>query len=304
MNEKKAMFKDSKIEDEYKENAPSGSESRRFFRVFFGRKIVLFGLCVIVLFVFTAIFAPLISPYNPNEMHLNEAMEQSSFKHLLGTDPLGRDTLSRLIYGTRTSLLIGVVVTGAAMVVGSVLGLIAGYYGGILYTILMRLTDALMAFPALLLAVTLAAMFGIGIKNVILALGITVVPVYIRVMCAQALSNKENEYITAARSLGASHTRIMFSHILPNCFAPALIVATLMIGATILSESGLSFLGVGIKPPTAAWGAMVASGYQYLLKLPILSFAPGVAILLVVFAFNMVGDGLRDALDPRLRGKL
>jgi len=289
---------------EFMEMAPRVSVFKRFFRVFFSRGVVIFGLVVIVVLMITAIFAPWIAPYDPYKQDLTNVKSQPSAEHLLGTDTLGRDTLSRIIYGSRTSLLVGFVAIGFASAVGMTLGLIAGYFGGITYAIIMRLVDALMAFPMILLALTIAALLGGGLTNIVIALGISMIPPYARLMCGQALTIKENDYVTAARSLGASNQHIMFRHVAPNCFPPLIVLMTMMIGAAILAEAGLSFLGVGIRPPGAAWGAMVSEGYRYLLTIPILSFAPGVAIMLVVFAFNMAGDGLRDALDPRLRGTL
>jgi ABC-type dipeptide/oligopeptide/nickel transport system permease subunit len=200
--------------------------------------------------------------------------------------------------------MIGVVALGIAATIGISMGLIAGYFGGWIYTIIMRFIDSLMCFPMILLALLIASLLGGGVKNVMLALGIAMLPGYARLMCGQVLSIKENDYILAEHSAGASHLRIMLRHILPNCLPPLLVLLTMQIGAAILAEAGLSFLGVGIEPPAAAWGLMVSDGRMYLLTNPVLSFAPGIAIMLVVFAFNMVGDGLRDALDPRLRGTL
>ena len=193
---------------------------------------------------------------------------------------------------------------GIAAVIGMALGLLAGFYGRITNTLIMRFLDALMAIPMILLAVTIAAVLGGGMKNVVIALGIALIPPYARLMCGQVLIVKQNDYITASRAGGASNIRIMLSHVLPNCFPPLIVLLTMQIGMAILSEASLSFLGIGIKPPDAAWGSMVSEGYQNLLRAPILSIAPGLAMMLVVFAFNMVGDGLRDALDPKLRGTL
>jgi ABC-type dipeptide/oligopeptide/nickel transport system permease subunit len=186
--------------------------------------------------------------------------------------------------------------------VGILLGLFAGYFGGITDTIVMRAMDALMGFPMLLLALLIAAVLGSGLQNVIIALGVATLPGYARVMHGLTLSIKENDYIMAERAMGSGNLRIMLSHILPNTLPPMIVLITLQLGSIILAEAGLSFLGIGIRPPGAAWGSMVYDGYRFLLSNPVLSFAPGLAIMLVVFAFNMVGDGLRDALDPRLRG--
>jgi peptide/nickel transport system permease protein len=273
-------------------------------RVMFGRKLVVFGMVVILVFILAAIFAPLIAPYDPYGQNLNETRQQPSVSHWLGTDALGRDTLTRILFGARTSLLVGVISVGIAAFLGIWLGLIAGYFGGWTYNIIMRFIDALMAFPMILLALVLAALLGGGLKNVVIAIGIALTSLYARLMCSQVLSAKENDYVTAARSLGAGNWRIMVRHLIPNCLPPIIVLITLQLGTAILAEAGLSFLGIGIQPPQAAWGAMVNDGYKYLLTTPILSFAPGLAIMLVVFSFNIVGDGLRDALDPRLRGTL
>jgi peptide/nickel transport system permease protein len=298
------MSKQTELATGFAEVRPRVSEFRRFRRVLLNRWIVVLGIVIIVILVLTAIFASLFAPYNPYKQNLSESLQQPNAKHLLGTDLLGRDTLSRVIYGTRTSLMVGFIAVGIAATIGMSLGLIAGYFGGWTFTIIMRFMDALMSLPMIALALIIASMLGSGLKNVMIALGIGLMPGYTRLMCGQVLSAKENEYILAGRAMGASNIRIMLRHILPNCFPPLIVLMTMMLGTTILAEAGLSFLGVGIEPPGAAWGAMVNDGYRYLLTNPVLSFAPGVAVMLVVFAFNMVGDGLRDALDPRLRGTL
>ena len=283
---------------------PKVSEWRRFLRVVFSRRIVIFGILILLMLGFTAIFAPWLAPYDPYKQDLRNILKHPSKAHLLGTDAIGRDTLSRVIYGSRTALVVGFVSMSISASIGITLGLIAGYFGGIVNVIIMRLTDIIMPFPMIVFALLIASLLGGGIHNVILALGIATVPGYIRVMCGMTLSIRENEYILAERTMGASHIRIMLRHILPNAFAPIIVVITLQLGFLILSEAMLSFLGIGIEPPGAAWGAMVNEGYRYLVKNPVLSFAPGAAIMLVVFAFNMVGDALRDALDPRLKGTL
>ncbi|HGJ63908.1 TPA: ABC transporter permease [bacterium] len=278
------------------------SEFRRIIRIFFGRKLAVFGLVIILLLVLTAIFAPFLAPYDPTVMNMTNTLAHPSREHLLGTDSLGRDVLSRLIYGSRASLLVAIGAIGLATVIGESLGLIAAHFGGIVYTIIMRLIDSLMAIPMLLIALLLASVLGGGLKNVILALGVGMIAVHCRMMCGQALSVKQNEYVLAARAMGASNLRMMFRHIVPNAFPSLMVVITVGLGTTILAEAGLSFLGVGVLPPSPAWGSMINDGYKFILSNPMLSFAPGIAIMLVVFGFNMVGDGLRDALDPRLRG--
>jgi len=283
---------------------PRVSELRRWRRVFLGRGVVVFGLVIIVILVITAVFAPLLAPYDPYDQQLEQLLLKPSLAHPLGTDAIGRDMLSRIIYGSRNSLMVGLVALGIAAVAGMAIGLIAGYFGGWVHAILMRIIDGLMTFPMILLALVIAALLGGGLKNVMIALGISMLPGYARLMCGQALSIKENDYILAEHSIGSGNIRIMLGHLLPNCLPPLIVLVTMQMGAAILAEAGLSFLGIGIEPPGAAWGAMVNDGYVYLLTNPLLSFAPGLAIMLTVFSFNMVGDGLRDALDPRLRGTL
>jgi len=286
------------------EAAPRVSEFKRFRRVFLGRGVVIFGLVILIIFIILAIFAPLVAPYNPNRQDLNNTLLTPNQTHLLGTDIFGRDTLSRIIFGARTSLLIGLSVVFISSATGMALGLIAGYFGGWTFTIIMRLIDALMTFPMIILALVIASLLGNGMKNVIVALTVSIIPVYTRLMCAQVLSVKQNDYITACRSTGCGYSRLLIIHILPNCLQPFIILITMMLGSVILAEAGLSFLGIGIEPPTAAWGSMINEARPYLFTNPILSLIPGVAIMLVAFSFNMVGDGLRDALDPRLRGTL
>ncbi len=286
------------------EAPPRVDTIRHFIRVFFSRGVVIFGLVVILALLLTAVFAPFIAPHNPYQQNLDNILSKPNSENLLGTDTLGRDTLSRIIYGSRTSLLVGVVAIFIAAALGMLFGLIAGYFGGITNMLIMRLIDALMSFPMILLALTIAAILGGGLQNIILALGVSLIPPYTRLMCGQTLSVKQNDYVMAGRAMGAKNSRIMLRHVAPNCFPPLIVLMTMMMGSAILAEAGLSFLGIGITPPGAAWGAMVSEGRRYLLSSPVLSFAPGLAIMLVVFAFNMVGDGLRDALDPRLRGSI
>ncbi len=288
----------------FSEAPPHVSEWKRFWRVFLQRKLVIIGLVILTLLVIAAIFAPWLAPHDPYRGEMRDALSQPSAKYLLGTDIQGRDTLSRLIYGAQMVLIVGFITVGVAAVVGVVLGVAAGFYGGILNMIIMRIMDALMGFPMMILALILAAVLGGGIQNVIIALSVGAVPGYARVVHGLTLSIRETDYILAQKSMGANDWRVMLLHILPNALPPMIVLITLQLGSIILAEAGLSFLGIGIKPPGAAWGAMVSDGYKYLLTNPVLSFAPGLAIMLVVFAFNLVGDGLRDALDPRLRGLL
>ena len=296
------MEKDQIIETEFLEAPPKVSEWRRFQRVFFSRGVVIFGLIVLLILLFTAIFAAWLAPYDPYRPGVADSLLQPTKDHLLGTDLLGRDTLSRLIYGSRTALMVGFISVGIASVIGITLGLVSGYFGGMTNVVIMRAMDAFMCFPMILLALVIAAVLGGGIQNVIIALSVAIIPGYARVMHGLSLSIRENDYILAEKAMGARNIRTMISHVFPNALPPIIVLMTMQLGNLILAEAGLSFLGIGIEPPGAAWGAMVNDGYRYLLKTPVLSFAPGLAIMLVVFAFNMVGDGLRDALDPRLRG--
>ncbi|HEY3061449.1 MAG TPA: ABC transporter permease [Chloroflexota bacterium] len=277
---------------------------RRFARVFFNRPLVVFGSMTVLLLLLAALIAPLVAPYDPYEQNLGQVVQDASPEHWLGTDTLGRDTLSRIIFGSRIALLIGLGTVAMAATIGTTLGLVAAYFGGWVFTVIMRFTDAMMAIPALLMALVISTLLGSGVNGVLVGVGLALMPGYVRLMAGQVLSAKQNEYVIAARAIGAGQYAVMFRHILPNCLSPLIVQVTLVIGLAILIEATLSFLGVGIKPPTAAWGSMVYDGYRYLALRPILSLGPGLAIMLVVFGFNMIGDGLRDALDPRLRNVL
>ena len=298
------------MEKENKENPASDKTSprvtgfSRFKRVLFTRKLVVFGFVVIFITVFVAVFAPVLTPHDPYKVKIKEKFLSPGITHPLGTDYLGRDVLTRLFYGSRASLIVGVVAVGMASLIGMVLGLIAAFFGRAIYAIIMRFIDTLMTLPPILLALAIASLLGGGLRNVVIALTVSMIPPYARMMCGQALSVKENDYVTASRAMGAKNIRIIFLHIAPNCFPPLIVLMTMQLGHAILAEAGLSFLGIGVRPPGAAWGAMVNDGYQYIYTEPLLSFVPGLAIMLVVFAFNMVGDGFRDALDPRLKGTL
>jgi peptide/nickel transport system permease protein len=286
------------------EISPRVSEWRRFLRVFFGRGVVIFGAVVLVILIITAVTAPLLSPYDPARQNLKEVLAPPSAQHLLGTDFLGRDTMSRLIYGSRISLIVAVGAISIAAFVGVIAGLIAGFYGSWVNSVIMRCIDALMSFPMILLALIIAALLGGGLVNVMIAIGTALIPVYARLMCGQVLSVREQDYILASKALGSSNFRLMTRHVIANAFPPIIVLITMQVGTAILAEAGLSYLGIGITPPTPSWGSMVSDGFPYLITNPLLSFIPGMAIMIVVFAFNMVGDGLRDTLDPRLRGVL
>jgi len=283
---------------------PRTDPFRTFLRVFLGRGVVIFGSVIILTLIVTAMGASWIAPYDPYQQNLSEFLQQPSRQHFLGTDSLGRDVLSRIIYGTRISLAVGVIAVGVAAFFGMTLGLIAGYFAGITNTTIMRFIDALMAVPPIMLALAIGAALGGGLGNLMVSVGIALIPTYARLMCGQVLTVKQADYVMAAEVIGCSNVRIMLVHIFLNCLPPLIVLITLNFGYAILVEAALSFLGLGIRPPGAAWGSMVNDGYGYLLTNPILSFAPGLCVMLVVLAFNIVGDGLRDALDPRLRGTL
>jgi peptide/nickel transport system permease protein len=264
--------------------------------------LAMVGLTLIVLLALIALLAPLIAPANPLKQVLSTRLKPPSAEHWLGTDQLGRDVLSRMIYGSRISLVIGIVVVGLAASVGTLVGVVAGYFGGWLDEALMRLTDVFFAFPALILAMAISGALGPSLTNAMIAIAVVSWPVYARLVRAQVLSLREREYVEAARGLGASAERIVWQHILPNTLAPLLVQASFDMGGAILSAAGLSFIGFGAQPPTAEWGVMISDGRNYIVTQPWLSLFPGLAILLTVAAFNLIGDGLRDALDPRLRG--
>jgi peptide/nickel transport system permease protein len=281
---------------------PRVSELRRVTKVMFQRQVVIIGIVITLATILVAIIAPWIAPYDPIKQDLESIRQKPSSEHLLGTDEYGRDVMSRLIYGTRISLLVGVVAVCIAGVLGMLLGLIAGYFRGLVNAVIMRFIDALLALPPMVLMLAIAALLGGGLYNVLIALGISMMPTYCRLMCGQILALRDTDYVVAAHSIGASNPRVMFQHLLPNSFPPLLVLLTTNLGTAIIMEASLSFLGIGISPPTPTWGSMVNSGYPFLLTNPLMSIAPGLAIMLVVLAINMVGDGLRDALDPRLRG--
>src|SRR5262245_11674794 len=259
-----------------------------------------FGLTVAAAVLLVAASADLIAPYNPNQPQAAGVLAAPSAAHVLGTDQLGRDVLSRIIYGTRTSVQAGVVSVGFALVVGVIIGLVAGYTGGWWDDALMLLVDALWSFPTLVLALAIAASLGPGLTNAMLAIGIVFAPIFARLVRGQTLSVRERDFVVAARALGAGSARIMLRHIWPSVTAPIIVQASLLVASAIVIEAALSFLGLGVEPPTASWGSMLKGGYQYMQQAIWLSIVPGVAIFVTVLAFNLLGDGLRRALDPRL----
>jgi peptide/nickel transport system permease protein len=263
------------------------------------RPAVVGGVFVAIL-VIVAVFAPLIAPFDPNAQDLNNLTQPPGGAHLLGTDDIGRDVLSRIIFGARVSIAASLLPVAMALLVGVPLGLIAGYYRGFLDEgIIMRVVDALQAFPFLILALALAAVLGPGFINAMIAIAVGFVPAFVRIVRGQTLFVAAQEYIQSARALGASDARILRSHVLPNTIAPLLVQTTVAMAGAILAEAGLSFLGVGVQPPTPSWGAMLTIAQTYINSKPYLAVAPGIAIFLAVLAFNLFGDGVRDGLDPR-----
>jgi peptide/nickel transport system permease protein len=273
---------------------------RRLFARVMETRLVGTGLTILGLVLFCAIFANLISPYSPIDQDYLSITEAPSAAHLLGTDDLGRDVLSRMIYGSRVSIEVGVIAVGIAVTLGVTLGLLAGYKSGLADDVVMRIVDALQAFPGLILALGISAALGPGIGNAMIAIGVVATPAIARLTRAQSLSVREREFVQAAKVIGASPFAIIVRHIWPNVTAPIIVQATLLVGTAIVTEAGLSFLGVGVVPPTPSWGSMIRIGSQYLEVAPWIAFAPGFAIFATVLAFNFVGDGLRRALDPRL----
>jgi len=281
---------------------PPVNELKRFFKVFFARKVVIVGAVIVLLVLIVAAFADFIAPHGYNEMDWFNVLQPPNREFLLGTDSLGRCLLSRIIYGTRVALSVGVSSVVVSALIGTILGLIAGYFEGAVGAVIMRFTDAMMAIPTLILALMIVHVMRTGVAGVVFAVALALFPGYIRLINGQVLSVKQNDYVMAARSMGSQKARIILRHVLPNCLSPLIVQMTMMMGVSILAEAALSFLGLGIRPPTPSWGTLCFEGYTQLMDLPLLSIAPGLAIMLLVFGFNMVGDGLRDALDPKLRG--
>lgn len=270
---------------------------RRLLR---NRSAVAGGVLVLALAI-VAVAAPLLAPYDPLAPSLEDRLSPPSAAHWLGTDDLGRDILSRIIFGARVSLQVGILAVALALVAGAFLGIIAGYYGGLLDNLIMRIMDVMLAFPSVLLAIAIVAIMGPSLGNAMIAIGIVSIPVYARIVRSSTLQVKASEYVEAARALGGSDVRVIFRHVLPNCMAPLIVQATLGIATAILDAAGLSFLGLGAQPPTPEWGAMLSGGRAFLRIAPWVTAFPGIAIVLLVMGFNMFGDGLRDALDPRLK---
>jgi len=280
--------------------APSGYYTDAWRRLRRNRTAMI-GLAVLGAFAVLAAGAPLLNLPDPLTQDLGARMLSPSRLHWLGTDDLGRDLLSRIIYGGRVSLTVGIVSVGIALAVGTVLGLLGGYYGGWAESVTMRVMDVMLAFPATLLAIFIVGIRGPGLNNAMLAIGVINIPIFARIVRGSVLRARQEDYVEAARALGSSHVRIIGRHILPNSLAPVIVQTTLGVGSAVLEAAGLSFLGLGAQAPTPEWGAMLTNTREYLRDAPWAATFPGIAILLTVVGCNLLGDGLRDALDPRLR---
>ena len=264
-------------------------------------RAAVFGLGLLVVLLLLALAAPLLTRHDPVRQRLSEVLRPMSTTHPLGTDHLGRDMLARLLHGGRLSLVIGFLAVGVGLGVGVPLGAISGFQGGRTDLVIQRLADILLSFPGFLLALSLVAILGVGLQNVIISVGISAIPSFIRLVRGSVLSIREQVFVEAARALGQTRAGIVFRHVLPSAMAPVIVQATLSLGLAILVAAGLGFLGLGVQPPTAEWGTMLGEGRQYIFRAPALTTYPGLAIFLAVLGFNLFGDGLRDALDPRMR---
>lgn len=279
------------------------SQWKDTWKRFCKNKAALCGLVVIIILVFSAIFADFIAPEGYDEPNLDRRSQTPSMQNIMGTDNLGRDQFSRIVFGTRTSLQIGFIAVSISLFLGSTIGAIAGFYGGVMDNLLMRLIDVLLAIPSIILAIAVASALGPGIVNLMIAVGIGAIPGYARLVRGAVLSIREQEFIEAAKAIGANDFRLIIRHLIPNCMAPIIVQATLGLAWAILNAAGLSFIGLGIMPPTPEWGSMLSVGRRFILVDGHwhLSIFPGLAIVIIVLAFNLVGDGLRDALDPKLK---
>lgn len=279
------------------------SQRRRMWFAFVRNRTALIGAVIALIIVLIAVFAPLLSPYEPLEQAPLDRLEGRSGEHWLGTDDFGRDVLSRIIYGSRVSLIIGTTSVLLGLVLGTFFGTLAGYLRGRIETLVMRGIDVMMCFPDLILAIAVTAALGSNLFNLILTIGIVMTPRFARIAHGAILSIKESEYIVAAQAIGATTPRIMARHILPNIFGELLVAATLWVGVAIRLEANLAFIGLGVQPPTPTWGNMIRQGVDVLINAPGISIYSGLAILITILSFNMLGDGIRDIIDPKLRGE-
>lgn len=277
------------------------SKGQEIFKRLKRNKLAMAGLIILVILIVVAVLAPLIAPYGFDEQDLSKSLLKPCKEHLFGTDLKGRDVLSRMIYGSRISLFVGFFAVSISVVVGGFLGAIAGYFGGKLDNVIMRCMDVLLAIPSILLAISIAASLGPGLINLMIAVGISSIPGYARLVRASTLSIRNIEYVEASKSVGASNLSIILKHIIPNCLSPVIVQATLGVAFAILTAASLSFIGLGIKPPQPEWGAMLSSGREFIRTHMHLTLFPGLAIMITILALNFLGDGLRDALDPKLK---
>ncbi len=273
---------------------------RRLFR----RRTALVGFAIIAVFAIAGAFAPYLSPHDPTDTALRNRLSPPSLTHLLGTDELGRDMLSRILHGARVTLLMGIISIAIALTIGTFIGALSGYYGGITDLLGQRIIDVLMAIPPMLLAIVVVAILGPGLWNAMIAVGVSFIPSYGRTVRASILELREQVFVEASRAIGVGSLTILRRHILPNCLGPMLVLSTLLMGTAILLAAGLGFLGLGVQPPTPEWGAMLGRTRVYMRLVPHVAIFPGLAIALAVLGFNLMGDGLRDALDPRMRRQL
>ena len=284
-----------------KEEKRNKSQAAAVWRSLRRNRMAMLGLFILIILALVAIFAGVIAPYEYDAQDLLNARQGPSAAHIFGTDEFGRDIFSRVIYGSRLSLVVGFISVGIALLLGSVLGAVAGFYGGVLDDVIMRFMDILLAIPQVLLAIAIIATLGNGLFNLMIAVGISSIPSYARIVRASVMTIRGEEYIEAAHASGTSDAKIIVKHILPNCLAPVIVQVTLGIANAILSCAALSFIGLGITPPSPEWGAMLSGARNYVLTYPYMSVFPGLAIIITVLALNLLGDGLRDALDPKLK---
>ena len=277
---------------------------RENLKLLFSRRLMVVCAVIILIYILLAIFAPQICKYDPNRIMPAQSLTGITKDHPLGTDSLGRDQLTRIIYGTRTALLIGFASIVVGGIAGILLGTLAGYFGGWVDFVIMRITDALLAIPSIVLAMSLMLILKQNIFNIVIAVSISSLTGYIRIMRGQVLTIKQSDYIMAGKILGMKSPALIIKHLVPNCMSPIIVTATMNLGNAILTEASLSYLNVGVPAPTAAWGSMVSNGKDYIMSHPELAIAPGIAILILVLAFNLLGDGIRDVLDPRIKNNI
>lgn len=286
---------------EQEHTVSSGSYLKAALRDLTRKRAARVGVAILLLLSLAAVCAPWLAPYGPTEMDSSRRLQPPSREHLLGTDEFGRDVFSRLLYGSRITFQVGLISVGISVITGGIIGLVAGFFGGTVDMLVMRFIDVMMAFPSIVLALAIIAILGPSLNNVMIAVGLGGMPTYARLTRGTCLSVMENEYIVASRAVGATDTRTMIRHVLPNILSPIIILATLGLPGAILSAAGLSFIGLGAQPPSPEWGAILSSGRAYIRSAWWLTTFPGLAIMIVVLGFNMLGDELRDVLDPRLR---